>query len=254
MRPDQEKAWSIVICEGYHDRAFWKGMLLHGLGCTDPSDAGKRNVYDPWDEMVTRGRFGFLDDQKRLIVVVPSHGDTKVGRTAEEFLQKRQDKPLRRLVLNVDDDAAVGAASNAPSRRATFIDLIKKHEPNLKELQNGDIELRDGCIVSIVVWSSMGAPQQDGVPSHENLERLVCSALAAVDPARAGHVSSFLASAGHTAARAEAKAHAWSYMAHRWPEDGCERFFEHLWAGEEIRGQLIPLLGDGWRVAQDLVK
>lgn len=26
---------SCIVCEGYHDRAFWAGLLLH-LGCIDP--------------------------------------------------------------------------------------------------------------------------------------------------------------------------------------------------------------------------
>ena len=33
---------SVVLCEGYHDRAFWAALLEH-LGCADPGrNPGKR--------------------------------------------------------------------------------------------------------------------------------------------------------------------------------------------------------------------
>jgi hypothetical protein len=120
MSAPQEKTWSIVVCEGFHDRAFWKGMLLNALGCTDPSEKEKRDVYDLKGDKITKGRFGFHDNQKRLVVLVPAHGEKNVQNTTLEFLRGRDEKPLRRLVLNVDDDAAVGSPSNEHSHRQSF--------------------------------------------------------------------------------------------------------------------------------------
>jgi hypothetical protein len=39
---------SAVLCEGYYDRAFWAGLLVH-LGCVDPGQGphGRRPVFDP---------------------------------------------------------------------------------------------------------------------------------------------------------------------------------------------------------------
>ena len=39
---------SVIACEGYDDRAFWKGWLCR-LGCTDIYESsGRRPVIDPW--------------------------------------------------------------------------------------------------------------------------------------------------------------------------------------------------------------
>lgn len=46
-----------VLCEGYHDRAFWGGLLLH-LGATDPGvrPGGLRApIIDPWGLSVRGG-------------------------------------------------------------------------------------------------------------------------------------------------------------------------------------------------------
>ncbi len=50
---------SVVLCEGYHDRAFWAGLLL-SLNCTDPRivPGGKRRMTkDIRGETVTAGQF-----------------------------------------------------------------------------------------------------------------------------------------------------------------------------------------------------
>ena len=54
---------NVVLCEGYYDRAFWAGWLLH-LGCVDlrvieQRPTGKRKVLDPWGGDVEGGAFGF---------------------------------------------------------------------------------------------------------------------------------------------------------------------------------------------------
>ena len=48
---------AVVLCEGFHDRAFWAGWLLR-LGCTDPGllpDGTRRLVLDPWNKIVADG-------------------------------------------------------------------------------------------------------------------------------------------------------------------------------------------------------
>ena len=43
---------SVILCEGYYDRAFWAGWLTH-LGCTDPGQRANGThripVKDPWN-------------------------------------------------------------------------------------------------------------------------------------------------------------------------------------------------------------
>jgi len=53
---------SVILCEGYHDRAFWAGWLLH-LGCTDPGlpSAGKATrtpIFDPWNTLNSSAQQG----------------------------------------------------------------------------------------------------------------------------------------------------------------------------------------------------
>jgi hypothetical protein len=47
---------SVILCEGYHDRAFWKGWLTH-LRCSDPGEpppgsSRRRDIFDPWNTRV----------------------------------------------------------------------------------------------------------------------------------------------------------------------------------------------------------
>ncbi len=53
---------SVVLCEGFHDRAFWKGWLSH-LDCRDartklPSGAFER-ARDPFGKFVEPGQFAW---------------------------------------------------------------------------------------------------------------------------------------------------------------------------------------------------
>ena len=53
------KRQHIVLCEGFDDRSFWTGWLLH-LGCDDPSQGGRTTAYDKWGHPIRgRGRFAF---------------------------------------------------------------------------------------------------------------------------------------------------------------------------------------------------
>lgn len=38
-----QKVQSIVLCEGFEDRSFWRGWLLH-FGCIDPLAAPLRST------------------------------------------------------------------------------------------------------------------------------------------------------------------------------------------------------------------
>jgi hypothetical protein len=53
---------SVILCEGYHDRAFWGGWLK-SLGCVVPQANNKalatRIVKDPWGRSVSSGQFGY---------------------------------------------------------------------------------------------------------------------------------------------------------------------------------------------------
>jgi len=64
---------SVILCEGYHDRAFWAGWLLY-LGCTDPGlpPVGRTTrtpIDDPWGDRVIGGQFAYLSNTQQFIRV-----------------------------------------------------------------------------------------------------------------------------------------------------------------------------------------
>ena len=126
---------SVIYCEGYLDRAFWKGWLRH-LGCTDlgepePGRPGKRPVYDPWGDEVKGGQFGFLSGSDHFIRVVPCGGRDKIVGFARRRLRDRQRRPLANLILNVDSDRNAGLTEvgtcGISSQR--FEQLVHEFEP-----------------------------------------------------------------------------------------------------------------------------
>src|SRR4051812_12224520 len=99
---------SVILCEGYHDRAFWAGWLLY-LGCSDPGipPAGKSariQVLDPWNKPVTGGQFAYRSKTGQFVRVVPCHGKTKLLAGMRDFLLQKVARPLARLVICVDPD------------------------------------------------------------------------------------------------------------------------------------------------------
>jgi hypothetical protein len=89
----------IVVCEGYYDRAFWSGLLLH-LGCTDAREMPSGRtvpgpIRDPWGQPVVGGQFAFYSATDAFIRVVPAGGKQKVKPSAETYLRQRLNEPLR---------------------------------------------------------------------------------------------------------------------------------------------------------------
>ncbi|MEE8525218.1 MAG: hypothetical protein V3T72_14880 [Thermoanaerobaculia bacterium] len=71
---EKEAKQHVVLCEGFDDRSFWSGWLLH-LGCTDPSERGKRTVTDAWGRPVKgKGRYLFRTPAGSDVVVHPFQG------------------------------------------------------------------------------------------------------------------------------------------------------------------------------------
>ena len=104
---------TVVHCEGFHDRAFWAGWLLH-LGCADPglpaAGATSRSpIFDPWNTEVKGGQFAFLARSSHFIRVVPCHGKGNILRRTRIRLGQRGSKSLTRLIVNVDPDVSTSA-------------------------------------------------------------------------------------------------------------------------------------------------
>ena len=255
----QPKSESVILCEGYHDRAFWAGWLTH-LGCTDlgvRADGARRcKVYDPGNDLVKRGEYAYRSRSGRFLRVVPCSGKNNVPRMAESRLNDRRDKALAHLVLNVDSDQ-IAAWLDDPARTTvepTDVGRVVETFGTVEENGNGDLVLDGGTIVSAVCWEA-GDPPTAGLPAQQCLERLVCAALVAAYPRRGPAVTNWLDSRPD-APVAGPKEFAWSHMAGWYAEYGSETFFRKLWLDASAVAELQPRLTacGAWRVAETLVR
>jgi hypothetical protein len=248
---------SLILCEGYHDRAFWKGWLLY-LGCTDPStpapgSARRSVVLDPWGTRVVAGHYAYSSRTGRFIRVVPCHGKSNVLTEALSRLRQRTTKPLSRLVINVDPDVPAGGTGPGTAGLQS-----RDVEARLQTIDSaaalnaaGEIDLDSGTTkVSLIRWEA-GDPPTRGLPAQETLERLVSAALVAAYPPRAQAVQRWLD--GRPAPPgADPKEHAWSYMAGWYAEHGCDDFYSNLWRDPVVVRELeARLVSSGaWPIVQ----
>ena len=243
---------TIILCEGYHDRAFWSGFLAH-RGCTRPSGKsldtpGPVRERDAWGG-IGGGTFGFRTPTGSGIRVMPCHGDTRVVPAARLQLEKRNTNqpPLRRLILCVDAD--VDADDDAVTRDHVET-LVKHHDPAATPTPDGFTLDAGALTVSILQWHSDCAASTPGVPDKQTLERIVCSALASVWPDRATAVQAWLDSRPNPVA--SPKAASWSFMAGWFPDHGSEAFLKLVWATPEVANELERQLAllVGWTVVE----
>jgi hypothetical protein len=238
---------AVVLCEGYYDRSFWKGWLVHGLGCRSLDPRGP--LKDPWGKNVGQGHFGFYSSSETLFIrVVPCNGDNKLLPTARRYLESLGTEPLAHLVLNVDVDTSTAGAARAVEMVRT---LVSEVSSTAQRDEAGDFILGASATrVSPVAWY-LDRPERAGVPNTQTLERLVCTALYEAYPERAAAVASWLSARPDPSTEAQAKAHAWSYMAGWYAEHGCSDFYEGVWRDPRLAQVLRRYLEDSraWRVA-----
>lgn len=255
----QPKCESVILCEGYHDRAFWAGWLTH-LGCSDPGErpdgTGRGRVYDPWKVLVKGGEYAYRSTSGRFLRVVPCGGKNNVPRMAASRLNDHRDKALDHLVLNIDSDRMAHDSTTSQGQPWNRSALAAWLRPlgTVEENENGDLVLDGTTIVSAVCWEA-GDPPSAGLPPQQCLERLVCAALVAAYPPRGPAVSDWLDSRPD-APVAGPKEFAWSHMAGWYAEYGSETFFRKLWLDDRAVAELRPRLTacGAWRVAEALVQ
>lgn len=231
-------AQSVIVCEGYHDRAFWKGWLTR-RGCV-------KAPQDPWGSNVRGGQFGLRSPSGRFIRVVPVNGNEKLlYRAAGTYLRNAATEPTTRIIVSTDADDRSPA-----DRHAQVIGGLERLVETLAltDAERVGGELRAGSTtLSPLVWPGEAIAPAAGVPSCATLEQVVCAVLARHEPARGPHVGAFLATAGDgtgwTRPADVGKSHAWAWMAHREPGDAGERFFEAPWEDDTLAAELEALLG-----------
>lgn len=252
---------SVIFCEGYHDRAFWKGWLGH-LGCTDPGSpplgrTGRVPIYDPWNTQVKGGQYAYRSRSGQFIRVVPCQGKSNILPDARTRLRQRNSKALPRLVINVDSDLNARGQAVSPSglQRQSVEHMVRQLPSSPVINAAGDIELDGGTTtVSLVCWE-VNDPPSTGLPDQQTLERLVCAALIAAYPLRATSVHQWL-STRPAPPGSDPKEYAWSYMAGWYAEHGCEDFYSYLWNDPQVVVELESRLrsSGAWLIAETLAR
>lgn len=198
---------SVILCEGFHDRAFWKGCLKH-LGCQDLP--GRPPFYDPFGKRVTPGHFVFLSTSGAFLRLQSCGGDKAV---------------LGRL-----EDRLVERTTNTESR-------VAKAAPAWTTNADADLALDGGAtLVSTIFWSAAD-PVSPELPGKQTLERLVCAALCAAHPGRGATITTWLASRAPRPPEST-KEHAWSHMAGWYAEAGCDEFYQAVWRDALVVAEL----------------
>jgi hypothetical protein len=201
---------SYILCEGYHDRAFWKGWLTH-LGCNDP---GPSLVRDPWDLPVRRGHFAFYSRSDRFIRVVPAGGRAELLPSARARLLQRGSKALSRLILTVDADVDANATETEglAISDSAIQNLIREVDASASRKSLGHFVLDGGETELIVIRWETHDPPTETLPDRQTLERLVCAAITAVYPARGPALRAWLDSRPEPPP-SDPKEFSWSHMA-----------------------------------------
>ncbi len=244
---------SVVYCEGYLDRAFWKGWLTR-LGCTNPFEDNPR-VKDPWKKPVTGGQFGFWNPGGEFIRIVPCNGKANILPQVRLRLEQRDTKAIRRLVVNWDADTIDQPGGEEPAPKAQLRDIVGSFQVDAARTPEGDfvLEGEQPTTISLVVWEAEDEPAP-GLPDKQTLERLCCAAILDAYADRGERVSRWIRDLGE-APDPSPKSFSWSYMAGWYPDRGCEAFFEALWQDDALAEALRTRLEatGGWRVAESLI-
>lgn len=234
------KLQHVILCEGYDDRAFWAGLLLHA-GMRDlsvrPGSTRRQRVEDPWGRPVTQGQFGYGTASGAFVRLHACDGGENVPPTAAQYFKGHPTHPVGTLLVNIDADDTIAA----PSTRARdiVIGLVKSAGGPPQPDASGAYTAKD-VTVRPVVWTCAD-PDVPGLPAQQTLERLVAAAIIAAYPARGPCVRDWLAAAPHGGG--SHKNYAMSYYA-KWyaSERGPDDFYRELWNDPRVAAELIARL------------
>jgi hypothetical protein len=148
---------SVILCEGFHDRAFWDGWLTF-LGCN--SDGFKPGTpgypaLDPWGDPVRQGQFAFRSQSGKFVRVRPCSGRGNVLQEARIRLNRRTTRQLLRLVINVDVDTTAAGMTAGPTglRQQDVLYQVQQIDPLAFVNADHEIEVDGGATkVSLVRW------------------------------------------------------------------------------------------------------
>lgn len=236
----------VILCEGFDDRSFWAGWMEH-LGCTDPSQRGKKKVKDIWGRTVAgKGRYLF-ELGERKILVQPTGGRDHMADAAEEWLGDNQLYRPDRLILNLDcDDERKGDHHG----RDLFHGILRTY--GIKRPKgNGPFSV-NGTQVGGVFWECKEGSV--GIPPKQTLERLVSAAILAAYPDRGPTVDRWLND--DPVGDKVAKSFSFSYLAKWYADQGSDDFFRALWREKEVADELEKLLRTcgAWDLVEEMLR
>lgn len=220
---------SIILVEGFDDRAFFKGLVaaLESTDCTEDT-SGKK---------VTGGRYGYRTRGGHFFQIVPVHGESNLVPAASRVLYDLDTRPLRRMLVVRDSDLSAAAPAAVRAVPKALFDVAQKLD-EAASFAAGRIELPTlGATVDCLSLRVEDDPSAD-LPDKQTLERVVCAAIRAAYPDRAASVRDWLASRGEGAPATGHKEHAWSHMAGWYAAYGCAEFYSRLWRDDLIRPEL----------------
>ena len=231
-----------VVCEGFHDRAFWSG-LLGRLGCSAPKllqDGRREELLDPWRNKVKEGHYGFTSSTGGFIRVVPAREKSQVRRVFKHRLSRRDTEKVSIIVACSDLDSDCQAAPEAND--TALYDMVREFDSQAKVLSPVEVRLDGNSVQAFLLrWQTPDEPKP-GLPNKQTLERLVSASLAAAYPNRAEPVQVWLDGRPDPPPTC-AKEHTWSYIA-GWYADcgGYEAFFDRLWGDGKVVPELMGRL------------
>lgn len=248
-------AVNYVLCEGYEDRAFWRG-LLHHLGCSDAPRTGGA-VLDPRDcTPISGGRYAFVTRSGAWIVVQPVGGRDKMLSAVKVHVDRLSVRPLSQLVVNIDCDLD---ASELDSRSVDDYWAYVAQAIGCTTAVGARRWRKDDALISGVVWECH-APDQSAVPSKQTLERLICTAIHALEPECARNVCSWLTQGPEScvgqSSRRDHKRELWSLYG-KWLVDcGSEHLFTRVWELPNVPQEMTKLLQatGAWSVIEGLIR
>ena len=247
---------SYILCEGYHDRAFWKGLLL-SLGCKSLGIPGT-TPKDPWGDPVRGGQYAFQGHKGGFIRVVPAGSRRQLLPLARIRISQRADRPLRLLIVNSDSDQN---ADGTPAHHGelafdTLLGLARGNDSRAAKSHEHVIAFDEGEVQILAFPWRSSLPPAPGLPNQQSLERLVCGVLATVHPDRPAPVDHWLKSRP-APPPSNPKEHAFSYLAGWYAAYGSyEGFFEALWNEPAIaQGFRTELERQGvWALLEDIAE
>lgn len=232
--------FTLILCEGYHDRSFLAGALLGSLGWQDPGDAGGTRipVRDLWGQ-VAGGDFGFTHSTcNAALRLRPCHGHSKVPGVARQILDGRGTRHFDRLIFNYDGDKGGDGVEFEENIHRSVENLLKAARVSPVRDGHGCWKIDGGAReVRAIIWSAADKPTP-GVPAQQCLERLICAAAAEVWPERTTSLGTWLSGrpdptyeiSTHASSGTIPKSHSWVLMGGWFAEHGCDEFFRAVWS------------------------